>query len=70
MGASTELSTLVRFWEQMEKLHYPMAGDMVKSLRAQLDSQQAQASQTAQDTGEGVSAEQLLTAMQEGGATA
>nr|DAL09714.1 MAG TPA_asm: Portal protein [Caudoviricetes sp.] len=70
MGNPAEITTLLRFWEQMEKLHYPMAGDMVKSLRAQLDSQQAQAPQTAQDAGEGVSAEQLLTAMQEGGATA
>ena len=42
MGSPTEITTLLRFWEQMEKLHYPMAGDMVKSLRDQMECQQAQ----------------------------
>lgn len=42
MGSPTELTTLLRFWEQMEKLHYPMAGDMVKSLRSEQELQQAQ----------------------------
>ena len=28
MGPVNEVTTLLRFWTQMEKLHYPMAGDM------------------------------------------
>ena len=41
LGSTQEIATLLRFWEQMEKLHYPMAGDMVKSLKSQVESQQA-----------------------------
>lgn len=41
LGSTQEIATLLRFWEQMEKLHYPMAGDMVKSLKSQMESQQA-----------------------------
>lgn len=41
LGSTQEVATLLRFWEQMEKLHYPMAGDMVKSLKSQMESQQA-----------------------------
>lgn len=41
LGSTQEIGTLLRFWEQMEKLHYPMAGDMVKSLKSQMESQQA-----------------------------
>ena len=49
MGPVNEVTTLIRFWTQMEKLHYPMAGDMKKSLEEQLAaSQAAQASQEAQ----------------------
>ena len=49
MGPVSEVTTLIRFWTQMEKLHYPMAGDMKKSLEEQLAaSQAAQASQEAQ----------------------
>lgn len=40
LGSTQEVATLLRFWEQMEKLHYPMAGDMVKSLKSQMESQQ------------------------------
>lgn len=49
LGSTQEIATLLRFWEQMEKLHYPMAGDMVKSLKSQMESQQAEqaASRTA-----------------------
>ena len=43
MGPVAELTTLIRFWTQMEKLHYPMAGDMRKSLQDQLDAAQAAA---------------------------
>ena len=41
LGSTQEVATLLRFWEQMEKLHYPIAGDMVKSLKSQMESQQA-----------------------------
>ena len=66
MGPVNEVTTLIRFWTQMEKLHYPMAGDMKKSLEEQLAaSQAAQASQTAQTVpdaeGSTVSAEQGLS---------
>ena len=71
MGSPTEITTLLRFWEQMEKLHYPMAGDMVKSLRDQMESQQArQMKPTAADGSGGTkpTAEELLTmAAQQGG---
>lgn len=43
MGNPAELTTLLRFWEQMEKLHYPLAGDMVKSLREEQEQQAAMA---------------------------
>lgn len=77
MGSPTEITTLLRFWEQMEKLHYPMAGDMVKSLRDQMERQQAQQAQqtppTAPDSPGGSggtehTAEELLAmAAQQGG---
>lgn len=41
MGPTAELTTLIRFWAQMEKLHYPMAADMKKSLEEQLAGTQA-----------------------------
>lgn len=74
MGSPTEITTLLRFWEQMEKLHYPMAGDMVKSLRDQMERQQAQQTPpTAPDSpggsgGTEPKAEELLAmAAQQGG---
>ena len=75
MGSPTEITTLLRFWEQMEKLHYPMAGDMVKSLRDQMESQQVQQAQQTQLTapdspggGTEPTAEELLAmAAQQGG---
>ena len=54
MGPVSELTTLIRFWTQMEKLHYPMAGDMRKSLQDQLDA--AQAAEPAETGGETVPA--------------
>lgn len=49
MGPVNEVTTLIRFWTQMEKLHYPMAGDMKKSLEEQLAASQAvQTSQAPQ----------------------
>lgn len=68
MGKPAEITTLLRFWEQMEKLHYPMAGDMVKSLRDQMESQQAQQAAPNGIGGTEFTAEDLLTmAAQQGG---
>ena len=68
MGNTAEITTLLRFWEQMEKLHYPMAGDMVKSLRDQMESQQAQQAAPNGVGGTELTAEDLLTmAAQQGG---
>ena len=71
MGSPTEITTLLRFWEQMEKLHYPMAGDMVKSLRDQMENQQVQQMQPKAAGGSGgtePTVEELLTmAAQQGG---
>lgn len=41
MGPVAELATLIRFWAQMEKLHYPMAGDIKKSLEEEKRAQAA-----------------------------
>ena len=47
MGEPKEIKTQLRFWRQMERLAYPMAGDVVKSLEkeqeTQAQMQQAQA---------------------------
>ena len=47
MGNPQEIKTQLRFWRQMERLSYPMAGDMVKSLEKEQEEmaqmQQAQA---------------------------
>lgn len=32
MGNPAELTTLIRFWRQMERLHYPLAGEVLRSL--------------------------------------
>lgn len=32
MGQPKEMKTLIRFWRQMERLHYPLAGEMLASL--------------------------------------
>ena len=45
MGPVNEITTLLRFWTQMEKLHYPMAGDMRRSLEEELGRQQEAAQQ-------------------------
>ena len=42
MGPVNEVTTLLRFWTQMEKLHYPMAGDMKKSFEDEVQRQQEQ----------------------------
>lgn len=41
MGDPNEISTRLRFWRQMERLHYPLAGDMVKSLEKEQEEMQA-----------------------------
>ena len=45
MGPVNEITTLLRFWTQMEKLHYPMAGDMRRSLEEEMARQQEAAQQ-------------------------
>lgn len=40
MGPPDQITTLLRFWTQMEKLHYPMASDMRRSLEDELERQQ------------------------------
>lgn len=57
MGDPSTVNTLLRFWEQMEKLHYPLAGDMVKSLRQEQEEQQALAMQQSAMQGIGMAAE-------------
>lgn len=46
MGDQSDVKTRLRFWEQMEKLHYPMAGDMVKSMREELETAQLRQQET------------------------
>ena len=41
LGNPAELSTLVRFWSQMEVLHYPMAESIKKDLQEELEKQNA-----------------------------
>ena len=76
MGPVNEITTLLRFWTQMEKLHYPMAGDMRRSLEEELGRQQeaaqqqqaaAAAMQGGADTG---AAPAMDAAMMEGGGMA
>ena len=47
MGPVNEVSSLLRFWTQMEKLHYPMAADMRRSFEEEMERQQAAAAQQA-----------------------
>lgn len=48
MGAPNDLKTLIRFWRQMEKLHYPMASEMRTAMEQELQEQQTmQAVQTS-----------------------
>ena len=42
MGPVNEVTTLLRFWTQMEKLHYPMAGDMRRSFEDEVKRRQEQ----------------------------
>ena len=48
MGNPTELTTLIRFWNQMENLHYPMAESIRKDLQEELGRQRETAAQQAQ----------------------
>lgn len=45
MGPVNEIGSLLRFWTQMEKLHYPMAADMRRSFEEEMERQQAAAAQ-------------------------
>ena len=47
MGPVNEVPSLLRFWTQMEKLHYPMAADMRRSFEAELERRQQAAQQQA-----------------------
>ncbi|MCQ2439430.1 MAG: hypothetical protein MJ074_06685 [Oscillospiraceae bacterium] len=47
-GNQAELTTLIRFWETMEKLHYPMAAQMKNNLQAELEEQRQQAAMAQQ----------------------
>lgn len=47
MGNPTELTTLIRFWTQMENLHYPMAEAIRKDLQDELNRQREAAKMTA-----------------------
>lgn len=77
MGPPDQIGTLLRFWTQMEKLHYPMAGDMRRSLEDELERQQAaqqQAKQMPQEQVGGMdgstAAPDMTAAMTEGGGMA
>ena len=75
MGPVNEIGTLLRFWTQMEKLHYPMAGDMRRSLEEELARQQEAAQQQAaaaamQDGADTDAAPEMDAAMMEGGGMA
>ena len=37
LGNPAEIGTLIRFWSTMEKLHYPLAGEVLQSLRQDQD---------------------------------
>ncbi len=75
MGPVNEISSLLRFWTQMEKLHYPMASDMRSSFEEEMARQQEAAQQQQQaavmqggaDTG---AAPVVDAAMTEGGGMA
>ena len=75
MGPVNEISSLLRFWTQMEKLHYPMASDMRSSFEEEMARQQEAAQQQQQaavmhggaDTG---AAPVVDAAMMEGGGMA
>ena len=76
MGPVNEITTLLRFWTQMEKLHYPMAGDMRRSLEEELGrqqeaAQQQQAAAAAMQGGADTGAAPVVdAAMMEGGGMA
>lgn len=62
MGPVNEISSLLRFWTQMEKLHYPMASDMRSSFEEEMARQQEAAQQQQQQ-------QQQAAAMQGGADT-
>lgn len=76
MGPVNEITTLLRFWTQMEKLHYPMASDMRSSFeeemaRQQEAAQQQQAAAAAMQGGADTGAAPVVdAAMTEGGGMA
>lgn len=76
LGNTKELSTLVRFWSQMEVLHYPMAESIHKELQEELEHQrEMQRSMAAMKNGAaggnaiggGQAPEEIMAAMGGGG---
>lgn len=76
LGNTKELSTLVRFWSQMEVLHYPMAESIHKELQEELEHQrEMQRSMAAMKNGVaggnaiggGQAPEEIMAAMGGGG---
>ena len=74
MGPVNEISSLLRFWTQMEKLHYPMASDMRSSFEEEMARQQEAAQQqqaAAMQGGADMGAAPVMdAAMTEGGGMA
>ena len=75
MGPVNEISSLLRFWTQMEKLRYPLAADMRRSFEEELERQQQAAAQQQQQAAvaamqggvDTVAAPAMDAAMMEGG---
>lgn len=75
MGPVNEVTTLLRFWTQMEKLHYPMAGDMRRSFEDEVKRRQEQQMQQVPSGGmaqadTGATMPGAMGAMTEGGGMA
>lgn len=68
MGPVNEVSSLLRFWTQMEKLHYPMAADMRRSFEAELERRQQAAQQQADAAAAGPVQTDAMAATPTGGA--
>lgn len=68
MGPVNEVPSLLRFWTQMEKLHYPMAADMRRSFEAELERRQQAAQQQADAAAAGPVQTDAMAATPTGGA--
>lgn len=75
MGPVNEVTTLLRFWMQLEKLHYPLAGDMRRSFEEEVQHRQEQQMQQVTSGGmaqadAGAMIPGAMDAMTEGGGMA